>query len=122
MNIFFVFDDGSLVTPPLGGTILPGITRDSVISLARRQGLTVTEKRYSFEEWQSDAKSGKVREAFACGTAAVVSAIGEVKTADGNFTIGDGTPGPTTEKLKDQLVKIQRGEMADENGWVRRVL
>jgi branched-chain amino acid aminotransferase len=122
MNIFFVFDDGSLVTPPLGGTILPGITRDSVISLARRQGLTVTEKRYSFEEWQSDAKSGKMREAFACGTAAVVSAIGEVKTADGNFKIGDGTPGPITEKLKDQLVKIQRGEIADENGWVRRVL
>lgn len=122
MNVFFVFEDGSLLTPPLGGTILPGITRDSIITLARRQGLTVNESRYNFEEWQRDAKNGKLREAFACGTAAVVSAIGEVKTADGNFAIGDGTPGPITEKLKDQLVKIQRGETADENKWVRRVL
>lgn len=122
MNVFFVFEDGSLLTPPLGGTILPGITRDSIITLARAQGLSVDESRYSFDDWQRDAKSGKLREAFACGTAAVVSAIGEVKTADGNFKIGDGMPGPITEKLKDQLVKIQRCETADENGWVRRVL
>ncbi len=122
MNIFFVFEDGSLLTPPLGGTILPGITRDSLITLARREGLTVREERYSFEQWRSDAKSGKLREAFACGTAAVVSAIGEVKTTDGHFTIGDGHGGPVTDRLKSKLIGIQRGEVADQDGWVRKVL
>lgn len=122
MNIFFVFDDGSLLTPPLGGTILPGITRDSLITLARRDGRTVREDRYSFDQWRADAASGKLREAFACGTAAVVSAIGEVKGHDGAFAIGNGATGPVTEGLKAKLVGIQRGDVPDDEGWVRKVV
>src|SRR5207237_1321301 len=89
MNVFFVFDDGSMMTPPLSGTILPGITRDSVITLARREGRTVREERYSIEQWRADAASGKLREVFACGTAAVISAIGKIKSASGHSVIFD---------------------------------
>jgi branched-chain amino acid aminotransferase len=122
MNIFFVFADGSLLTPPLGGTILPGITRDSIIALARRDGRIVREERYGIDRWRADMASGKLREAFACGTAAVVSAIGEVKSPEGSFIIGDGTGGPVTNALKEKLVGIQRGEIADADGWVRRIV
>jgi branched-chain amino acid aminotransferase len=122
MNIFFVFDDGSLLTPPLGGTILPGITRDSIITLARREGRAVREERYSFEQWRADATSGKMREAFACGTAAVVSPIGQIKGHAGGFTIGNGAGGPVTDALKARLVGIQRGDVADDEGWVRKVV
>ncbi|TMJ06195.1 MAG: branched-chain amino acid aminotransferase [Alphaproteobacteria bacterium] len=121
MNIFFVFDDGSMTTPPLSGTILPGITRDSVITLAQREGRTVREERYSIEQWRADAASGKLREVFACGTAAVVSAIGKIKSANGDIVIGDGTGGPITAALKATLVGIQRGDLADSEGWVRKV-
>ena len=78
MNIFFVFDDGSMVTPPLGGTILPGITRSSLLTLAKDKGIKVREDRYSIDQWRTDARSGRLREAFACGTAAVVTPIGTV--------------------------------------------
>jgi branched-chain amino acid aminotransferase len=122
MNVFFVFDDGSMLTPPLGGTILPGVTRDSILTLARADGRTVREARYSIEEWRADAASGRLRECFACGTAAVVSPIGRIKSSKGDFVIGDGEGGPITEGLKAKLVGIQRGEIADERGWVRRVL
>ncbi|CCG39690.1 branched-chain amino acid aminotransferase [Magnetospirillum molischianum] len=121
MNIFFVFEDGSLVTPPLSGTILPGITRASLISLARSEGREVREERYGIDQWRADAASGKLREAFACGTAAVISPIGEIKSTGGDFTIGDGSSGPVTEALKAKLVGIQRGEIADENIWVRKI-
>ncbi len=121
MNVFFVFDDGSLLTPPLSGTILPGITRDSIITLARREGRTVREERYAIDQWRADAASGKLREAFACGTAAVVSAIGKIKSAGGEFTIGDGEGGPVTATIKAKLVGIQRGDVADVDGWVRKV-
>lgn len=121
MNVFFVMDDGSLVTPPLGGTILPGITRNSLISLMKDQGLNITERPYSFEEWQADAKSGKLKEAFACGTAAVVAGIGEVKFTGGNFQIGTGETGPVTLKIREQLVNIQRGKSNDPHGWVRGI-
>lgn len=122
MNIFFVFDDGSLLTPPLGGTILPGITRDAIIALARREGRVVREERYSIDQWRDDARSGRLREAFACGTAAVVSPIGEIHAKEGGFVIGNGGGGPVTDGLKAQLVGIQRGEVADDAGWVRKVL
>lgn len=122
MNMFFVFDDGSLLTPPLGGTILPGITRDSLITLARDAGMTVREERYSFKQWREDAASGRLREAFACGTAAVVTPIGKIKFSGGEILIGDGAhAGTTTKMLKDSLVKIQRGENNDPYGWVHRV-
>jgi branched-chain amino acid aminotransferase len=121
MNIFFVFDDGSMTTPPLSGTILPGITRDSIITLARGEGRAVREERYSIEQWRTDALSGRLREAFACGTAAVVSAIGQIKSASGDIVIGDGAGGPITSALKQRLVGIQRGDVEDSEGWVRRI-
>ena len=119
MNVFFVMDDGSIVTPPLGGTILPGITRNSIISLARSKGHEVREEPYSFAQWRADAASGKLREAFACGTAAVVTAIGTVKSVDGDFTVGNGDGGIVTEGLRADLTGIQRGTVADPANWVR---
>ena len=121
MNVFFVFDDGSLVTPPLGGTILPGITRDSLLTLAREQGLAVREERYSLDQWRADAASGKLTEAFACGTAAVVTPIGQVRGRAGAFSVGSGGPGQTTQRLKAALVDIQRGIAPDPHGWVERL-
>jgi len=121
MNVFFVFHDGSLQTPPLGGTILPGITRDALITLARAEGLTVREERYSIDQWRADAVSGRLVEAFACGTAAVVTPIGTVAGVEGSFTIGAGGPGQLTQKLKAQLVAIQRGTAPDAHNWLRRI-
>ena len=121
MNIFFVFDDGSMVTPPLGGTILPGITRSSLLTLAKDKGIKVREDRYSIDQWRSDARSGRLREAFACGTAAVVTPIGTVRSKDGEFRIGNGGPGTQTEDLKSALVGIQRGKAADKYGWIHKV-
>jgi branched-chain amino acid aminotransferase len=118
MNLYFVFEDGTLLTPPLSGTILPGITRDSLLTLARDQGLTVREERYSIDQWRDDAQSGKLVECFACGTAAVVTSVGKVASNSGEFTIGNGGPGQLTSKLKDRLVAIQRGEAPDPHGWV----
>ena len=102
-----------------GGTILPGITRNSIITLARAQGHVVREEPYSFAQWRADAASGTLREAFACGTAAVVTAIGTVKSNDGDFTIGNGDGGMVTEKLRAELTGIQRGTVADPANWVR---
>lgn len=121
MNIFFAFADGSLVTPPLGGTILPGITRDSILRLARDLGIEAREEPYSIEQWRADAASGRLTEAFACGTAAVVTPVGRVAGVDGEFTIGSGGPGQTTQRLRERLVAIQRGTAPDPHGWVRRL-
>jgi branched-chain amino acid aminotransferase len=120
MNIFFVFDDGSVRTPPLG-TILPGITRDSVMTLAQDEGLTVHEQSYSIDECEADAKSGRLKEAFACGTAAVLTPIGRMRALTRDFTIGGGSIGPVSVKLRDRLVTIQRGEAPDPFGWTQRV-
>ena len=122
MNVFFVYDDGTLVTPELTGTILSGITRDSVLTLAREFGHDVVERPYRYEEWVSDAASGRLREVFACGTAAVITPIGTVRSLDGEFTIGDGGSGEVTERLRQTLVDIQRGRVADTHGWIERVL
>jgi branched-chain amino acid aminotransferase len=81
MNVFFVMADGTLVTPPLGGTILPGVTRMSLITLAQEQGLKVEERLYAFDQWREDAASGQVKEVFACGTAAVISATCGIRAA-----------------------------------------
>ncbi len=118
MNLFFVFADGSILTPPLLGTILPGITRDSLLTLAREDGLTIREERYSIDQWRADAASGALLETFACGTAAVVTPVGTVCEGDTSFTIGSGGPGQVTSRLKERLVAIQRGEMADTHEWV----
>jgi branched-chain amino acid aminotransferase len=122
MNVFFVYDDGTLVTPPLTGTILPGITRDSVITLARDAGHEVVERPITFEEWTADAHSGRLVEVFACGTAAVLTPIGMVRHTDGEFPIGDGDTGKVTSALRQSLVDIQRGRVEDRYGWVRHIL
>ena len=121
MNIFFVFADGSLRTPPLTGTILPGITRDSILTLARAEGLTVHEEPYRIEDWRADAESGKLTESFACGTAAVVTPIGKVAGPGYDFTIGSGATGQTTARFLDRLTAIQRGRAPDPHGWLRRI-
>lgn len=121
MNVFFVFADGSLVTPPLGGTILPGITRNSVIELARKQGRKVEERPFSYEEWRDGAALGTLVEAFACGTAAVISSIGQVRSSKGDFTIGNGGNGAVADALRAELVGIQRGRIPGPAGWVQPV-
>jgi branched-chain amino acid aminotransferase len=121
MNVFFVFADGSVQTPPLDGTILHGVTRDSLLTLARDMGLTVREERYAIDQWRADAESGRLTEAFACGTAAVVTPIGSVKGVDGQFTIGGQSIGPLTMRLRSALVDIQRGNAPDPYGWTELV-
>ncbi|WP_315706689.1 MULTISPECIES: branched-chain amino acid aminotransferase [unclassified Bradyrhizobium] len=120
MNVFFVFDDGSLSTPPLG-TILPGITRDSIITLARDAGTVVREEPYTIDQWRADAKSGRLKEAFACGTAAVISPIGKVRSASGDFLISGGEAGPVAMGLRKKLVDIQYGRSPDPHNWIREV-
>jgi branched-chain amino acid aminotransferase len=121
MNVFFAFDDGTLATPPVSGTILDGITRASLIELARDEGMTVREAPYAIDQWRADAESGHLREAFACGTAAVVTSIGEVKSTKGSFTIGAGGPGQLADRLRSRLYGIQRGVLPDPHGWTMRV-
>ena len=121
MNLFFAFDDGTLLTPALTGTILPGITRNSLLTLAREEGLSVTEGRYSIDQWEADARSGRLVEVFACGTAAVVTPVGRVAGRAHDFTIGSGGPGQLTGKLKQRLVDIQRGTAPDPHGWVMQL-
>jgi len=118
MNLFFAMDDGSVVTPPLTGTILPGITRDSLIQLIREEGLKLREEPYSIDQWRADAATGKLLETMACGTAAVVTPVGRVDGPDGSFEIGSGGPGQLTTKLREKLVGIQQGRVADTHGWV----
>jgi branched-chain amino acid aminotransferase len=121
MNIFFAFDDGSLSTPPLG-TILPGITRDSIIALTRDAGTQVREEAYTIGQWRADAASGKLKEAFACGTAAVISPIGKVRSVSGDFLINGGEAGPVAMGLRKKLVDIQYGRAADPHNWIRKVM
>ncbi len=121
MNVFFVFDDGTLQTPPLTGTILPGVTRDSIITLARDLGYQVNEAPYAMDQWMADAKSGRLVEAFSCGTAAVVAPISEIKGNNHNFQIGDGTPGAITTRIKTALTDIQFGRAPDPHGWCQRL-
>jgi len=122
MNIMFVMADGSIITPPLDGSILPGITRDSLIALAGAEGWRIREERYSFDQWQADTKSGALRECFACGTAAVITPIAEVRSKHGSFVIGNGAGGEIARTLKDKLVGIQYGRVADEYGWLNRLV
>jgi branched-chain amino acid aminotransferase len=121
MNVFFIFDDGSIQTPPLSDSILHGVTRDCLIALAREESLTVREEPYAIDQWRADAESGRLIESFACGTAAVVAPIGKVSAPDFSFTIGSGGPGQLTQKLKARLIDIQRGIAPDHHGWVNRI-
>jgi branched-chain amino acid aminotransferase len=122
MNLFLVREDAgrpTLVTPPLSDTILHGITRDSIVTLARDLGATVEERPVSLDEWRRGSQDGTVTEAFACGTAAVVTPIGTVRTRDGDFVVGGGTPGPWSTRLRTELLAIQEGDRPDPYGWMR---
>ncbi|TQF73548.1 branched-chain amino acid aminotransferase [Rhodococcus spelaei] len=121
MNLFFVFGSGpdaKLVTPELSGSLLPGITRDSLLTLAADAGFAVEERKISTDEWREKAASGEITEVFACGTAAVITPVGRVKSATGEFSIGGGEPGEVTMALRDTLTGIQRGTFADTHGWM----
>ena len=124
MNLFFVFGSGGsarLVTPELTGSILPGVTRDSLLHLASDAGFAVEERKIDVDEWQKKVAAGEITEVFACGTAAVITPVSHVKYTDGEFTIGDGEPGEVTMALRDTLTGIQRGTFADTHGWMARL-
>ena len=127
MNLAFVFgsEDGeqgssgvTLVTPELSGSLLPGVTRLSLLELARDLGYKVEERRISTDEWKEAAKSGAMTEAFACGTAAVVTPVGTVKDESGEFQVNGGQTGSVTMRLREQLTGIQNGRVADKHGWL----
>lgn len=124
MNIFWVRSDRGrteLVTPPLSGTLLPGITRDSVLTLAADLGLTAVERPVSLEEWRDEAATGVITEAFACGTAAVLTPIGAVVTAQGRFAAGAHEAGHVCGRLRAAFVGVQRGTAPDRYGWLTPV-
>jgi branched-chain amino acid aminotransferase len=120
MNIFFRFDD-ELVTPPLTGSILPGITRDSVIQLARHWGLTVSERRITITDVVDGVLSGRVREIFGTGTAAVISPVGGICYQDKVHSVQDGSVGEWSRRFYDEIVAIQYGAKEDPFGWTRIV-
>lgn len=119
MNLYFVYADGSIVTPATG-TILEGITRASIIEIAAQLGHTVTERRFDIDEWRRGVESGDIVEIFACGTAAVVSPVGSMKSAQG--TTAAPTSTELTMKIRSALVDIQFGRAEDTRGWLRKVL
>ena len=121
MNLFFVRSDGSVITPPLTGTILPGITRDSLIAMLREEGLDVREEPYSITQWREEAENGTLLETLACGTAAVVTPVGTVASSTGEFTIGTGGIGQMAAKMRERLVDLQQGKAEDKHGWVVRI-
>jgi branched-chain amino acid aminotransferase len=117
MNLYFVYGD-RIITPSLTGSILEGVTRDSLLTVARDLGYTSEEGRVSIDQWQRDAENGTLTEVFACGTAAVITPVGRVKHADGEFTVAGGEPGPLTMKLREELTGIQEGTRPDPHGWM----
>src|SRR3954453_451054 len=124
MNLYFVFGSGSsarIVTPTLTGTLLPGVTRDSLLSLAAELGYSVEEGKISTDEWRQGVASGALTEVFACGTAAVITPVGSVDGEHGGWTIGDGTPGPISMQLRERLVAVQTGRAPDTHGWMHRL-
>ena len=122
MNIMFVID-GKLVTPPLeGGTILAGITRDSVIQLAKDQGIPVEERDITVDEVLETARNGRMTEAFGTGTAAVISPVGEFVYEDEVIPVAGGKMGPMAKDFYDTLTGIQYGRIPDPHGWVERIV
>ena len=121
MNLYFVHDDGTIVTPELTGTILEGITRSSIIELAGTLGHKVEERRFSIDEWRDGVASGRITEVFACGTAAVVTPVGTLRWSGGEVGLGEET-GPVTQQIRQALVDIQYGRAEDTFGWMHRVV
>jgi branched-chain amino acid aminotransferase len=125
MNLFFVYGSGDrarLLTPELTGTLLPGITRDTLLTLAPDLGIPAAEGRISVDEWRAGCESGEITEVFACGTAAVITPVGTVKGSSAAWTVGDGGPGPVTMRLREQLLGIQFGHLPDPHGWIHKII
>ena len=118
MNICFVYEGQRIVTPPLTGSILPGVTRQSVIELGRHLGYEVAEERIDVHDMLDDIRHGRITEVFGCGTAAVIAPVGKFGFHDEEIVISDGQPGPVSHKLYQTLVDIQYGRAADPFGWV----
>ena len=125
MNLFFVYgtgNDARVVTPRLSGSLLPGVTRASLLQVAQDLGYSVSEELVSTKSWRDDALSGAMSETFACGTAAVITPVGEVKSNHGDFTIGGGVSGEITMQLRETLTGIQRGTIDDTHGWMHTLV
>jgi len=121
MNLFFVYGSGSdarMMTPAPTGSLLHGITRDSLLKLGPDLGIPAHEGKISVEDWRTGCASGEITEVFACGTAAVITPVGMVRSPKGDWQIGDGTPGPVTTRLREELVGIQTGTRPDPYGWI----
>jgi branched-chain amino acid aminotransferase len=121
MNLYFVYGSGPnarIVTPTLTGTLLPGVTRDSLLTLAGDLGYTAEEGKISTDDWQAGNASGAITEVFACGTAAVITPVGSVRSAHASWTVGDGSTGPVTASLRSALLDIQTGVAADPHAWM----
>ncbi|GAA0495332.1 branched-chain amino acid aminotransferase [Streptomyces sp. NPDC046215] len=117
MNLYFVYGN-RIMTPELTGSLLPGITRASLMRIAEDLGYEVSEGRISVDDWRDSAADGTLTEVFACGTAAVITPVGSVKSARGDWAVGDGRPGEVTMKLRKALLDIQTGAAEDTHGWM----
>ncbi len=122
MNVYLITTDNELITPELTGSILEGVTRDSILTLASEFGLTPVERRIEITELLDGIGSGKVTELFACGTAAVATPIGTLHDETGSYQVGSGESGETTLALRQRLLDIQYGRADDKYGWLRRIL
>lgn len=120
MNLYFVYGD-TIVTPELTGSLLAGITRDTLLKLAGDLGYTSRERRISIDEWRRDTENGTLTEVFACGTAAVITPVGLVRSASGEWTHSGGESGEVTSRLRGALLDIQTGRAEDAHGWMHRV-
>jgi branched-chain amino acid aminotransferase len=121
MNMFFVIDD-VVITAPLTGSVLKGITRDTVIRIVRDWGLSMEERSLSIAEVVSAASSGRLKEAFGTGTAAVISPVGQITYKDEDYQVADGRMGELSQKLYDEIMAIQYAEKPDPYGWVERIV
>jgi branched-chain amino acid aminotransferase len=124
MNMFFVHGSGPqarISTPPLTGTLLPGITREALLTLAPDLGIPASEEPISVAQWRDACRDGEITEVFACGTAAVVTPVGVVKSMSGDWTIGNGVPGPVTLRLREALLGIQFGQQPDPYSWIHKI-
>jgi branched-chain amino acid aminotransferase len=123
MNLYFVHDDGTIVTPELTGTILEGVTRSSIIQLSDTFGHKVEERRFAIEEWHDGIESGRITEVFACGTAAVITPVGRVAWHGGEMECApSGDAGPVTTEVRQALIDIQYGRAEDPFGWLHQVV
>ncbi|MGP5266642.1 branched-chain amino acid aminotransferase [Brachybacterium alimentarium] len=122
MNVFAITRDGRLLTPSLTGSILEGVTRESILRLAEDRGLEVVEQKLVMSELLEQLGSGEITEMFACGTAAVINPIGEFRAHGGTWSVGDGGSGETTLSLRQELTDIQYGRIPDRHGWLTRLV